>query len=806
MLALFTAVSVKVTATFSFIPRHLPLAASIASITLLTACGGGSGGTTTSSTTAQSQSVSTSSISAPQGGGLLAAPRFAVAMDDLEVIGPFASWADAKRDYGAVGDGVADDTAALQRALNDLGLPGKASVLYLPAGNYKITSSLRLNWNAQIGGFGWGGVGIVGDSPSTTKITWAGAQNGAMLIQDGGYATRYARITWDGKGIAGYGIAHWWNALAGTRYDGSSEDVDEVFQDMAIGIMAGRMGAAYGQMNSEGVVRRVTFLRNTLAGLDTGSFNALDWWVFDSHFVDCARGVTNTFSFNDTSIVSGAGAFYVYRSVFERSTVADIHLGHTGWFSMHQNVSVGSRRFLQSDIIGYNPAPTIVKGNRIVETTDPAAIQVGNMGPLMLIDNQIRSAAIASTAAVVMNNFASGRDVLSIGNRYTVSNPVQMVDSTDRFVSIDDSTVARTAINATVPTLPTTPQRQGRQVFDVASGATTAQIQAAINSAAASGSTNAIVHMAPGIFDITSTLVVPAQARIQIAGDGLTTVLKWRGAANGSVIKLSGPSYATVRDLQIYTPNTSYAIVMRSANQTGGRIFIESSSPGPINASDLTQTQLGMQANPSIDSITLTNVQSFVAMATGVLGLVTSTDNTSALIADSWYEGSKSRLFNVNSGTFTYLGGHLTPYAATVQANDAAILLDGLNGKASFVGVQFDVNSLASGTAIQVNNETANTNALFLGLSSTKANYFKRTSSGGNVGVVMSKTVDGQGQATSLSNQGTSSPAFTTSMLAQARNLIWDTAAYSAPANATDVRIYHVMANQTLGMDISAAP
>lgn len=790
----------QITATLA---RATLLAATLA----LTACGGASGGDTAGGTGSSAAGSNLAMATAALHSVSTPAPRFAVALDDLETIGPFSSWANAKRDYGAVGDGVADDTAALQAALNDLGQPGKATALYLPAGTYKITSSLQLITNTTVGGYGWGGVSIVGESPSSTKITWAGPSGGAMLIQDGGYNTRYSRITWDGKGIAGYGIVHWWNALSGRIYDGSSEDTDEVFQDMGIGIMTGRLGASYGQMNSEGQIRRVTFLRNSVAGVATGSFNALDWWIWDSHFIDCARGITNRFSIDDDGATDGAGAFYVYRSVFERSTVADIHIGHTGWFSMHQNISVGSRRFLQSDVIGYNPAPTIVKGNRIVDTTDPAAIQVGNMGPLMLIDNQIRSASGFTAPAVVMNDHAPGRDVLSIGNSYTVSSPVQVVDASDRYVSIDDSTVARSSISAAIPAQPATPQRQNRQVFEVASGATTAQIQAVIDAAAASGATNAIVHIPPGIFNITSSLVVPAKTRIQIVGDGLTSVLKWLGPSGGNMIELAGPSYATVRDLQLYAPIDAYAISMRSANQSGGRIFVEGSSTGPIAATDLTLTQLNMQANPAITSLRLDNVQSFVAIASGVVGLVTSTNNTSALISDTWYEGSKSKLFRVNSGTFTYMGGHLAPYALNAQADDVAIVIDGLSGKATFIGAQFDLNSFSSGVGIRVNSESANTNALVLGFTSNKADYFKRTSSGGNVGVVMSKTMDTQGGvATNLPNQGVSSDAFVLSMLSQSRSLIWDTTAYSAPAHATDVRIYRIKANQTLGLSITAAP
>ena len=62
--------------------------------------------------------------------------------------------------YNAVGDGVADDTAAIQAALNAATSTFRKMV-FIPAGTYKCTSTLTLNSN---------GVSFIGASSQATTI------------------------------------------------------------------------------------------------------------------------------------------------------------------------------------------------------------------------------------------------------------------------------------------------------------------------------------------------------------------------------------------------------------------------------------------------------------------------------------------------------------------------------------------------------------------------------------------------------------------------------------------------------------
>ena len=128
-----------------------------------------------------------------------------------------SDWINVKTDPAmkthAAGDGVTDDTAALQEALNIATTHGSPRVtVYLPPGTYKISSTLYWNntftaiqaWNGEYG------LWLLGCGRNTT-ILWTGAAGKPMLLDQGASRSRYEGLVWNAgpaNSAAGIGIAH----------------------------------------------------------------------------------------------------------------------------------------------------------------------------------------------------------------------------------------------------------------------------------------------------------------------------------------------------------------------------------------------------------------------------------------------------------------------------------------------------------------------------------------------------------------------------------------------------------------------
>ena len=117
-------------------------------------------------------------------------------MGDEEFVGPFSSWANVKSNYRAAGDGVTDDTVAIQNALNALG-PNNPT-LYFPAGTYRITQTLTLAAQQY--------VNVIGQDAANTAIIWAGSPGGTMLYLNGIALSRFDRLTFNGQGNAAVAV------------------------------------------------------------------------------------------------------------------------------------------------------------------------------------------------------------------------------------------------------------------------------------------------------------------------------------------------------------------------------------------------------------------------------------------------------------------------------------------------------------------------------------------------------------------------------------------------------------------------
>jgi hypothetical protein len=483
---------------------------------------------------------------------LLGTASGGAAVTDEEFVGPFPSWRDLKRDYGAVGDGKTDDTKALQRGLDDLIKHEKACVLYLPAGTYRLTDTVKTVRKAHTD---CQGVTLIGEDPARTILRWDGPEGGTMVHWDAWYS-KISRFTLDGAGKATTGL------LYGPAFSTYNETSDLIFKDLKSGLIFGEPGTN-GQAENE--VLRCHFL-HCGTGIQTVNWNSMDIWVWYCRFEDCDRGVYNVM-----------GNWHVWQSLFLRSRTADVGIMNLMAFSVVNNTSSGSKRFFDFSSGHTWGSPTSLTGNHVLDPTGDWAAVLDNAGPYLVVDNVFK---LSGKARGVRMTWA---DQTLVGNSYTKEGAVEV---RGRYRRIAERVMKPSEVKDLLPELPPAPPRRERKVFEVRAGADGSAIQAAIDDAAKLAGQRPVVHLPMGKYAIKKTLTIPKGCDVQLIGDGAgetASRLDWNGPDSGVVLRLQGPSRATLRDVYIHAPN-GQAVVVEDADQEGGRLFADQlNTTGPTD-------------------------------------------------------------------------------------------------------------------------------------------------------------------------------------------------------------------------------
>jgi len=435
-----------------------------------------------------------------------------------------SDWVSVKTDVtpAAVGDGVADDTAAIQKALEGV---GSGSTVYLPPGTYRITDTLALRSPGRGGVLT--GVLIVGHGRDT-RLVWDGKAEGTMFLENCLSHGRLVGIVFDGRGKAAVGLYH------DRKYFGTEVDHQHLalvnFTDAGIFVDP---KAPYAL--AETLFANCLF-ENCRRGVVFPKFNDYDYTFDGCEFRRC-----------ETGVLCVHGNVYVRNCHFEASRQADMEIHAEHGSSVRRCTSVGSKTFL---VCTNSVAPLAIQDCHVEGWTNPeGAVRLGPQ-PAMVFDcvftrppSKIPPVKAAAGRQIVSGNVSAETDGVFAG-----SARVYEVAAGRRTGAIASAHQRFLKDRVAVPT----------KVFDAkrdfgakgaASADDTVAIQNTIDATRAHGK-GAIAYLPAGFYVVSDTLRISG-ADYHVGGSGFRTGLRWKGPADGTIIAVHDPQRVTLEHLGV---------------------------------------------------------------------------------------------------------------------------------------------------------------------------------------------------------------------------------------------------------------
>lgn len=459
---------------------------------------------------------------------------------------PRSDWANVK-EKGVVGDGVADDTAALQSVLNTV---KSGMVIYFPPGTYRITAMLTMTGPAL-------GTALIGHGRET-RLLWDGEEGGKMLREDGfAQNARYEGFVFDGKGKADIGFWH----VSNTRFE-----TEELHRNMAF--IGFRKSGIHMELNwkdkgdkyaTAEIVFQNCLFEECETGVNFTSFNDYNYTFEGCEFRRCAVGV-----------FCSKGNFYVRNCHFEESRITDIqnHSEHgcsvrrsTSWKSnsfivntssvapmVVEECQVGSWKPGDGSGYGETGVPIVHKGNRMLIFDCSFRDSPDNRPPVFAGGIVIQSGCDAGNGVELcgMRRGNSAGD-LALEKKTLATNVVRLPDG-NRPKSFLTPQTSFLKSEWPVP----------GKVFDAkidfgakGDGKTddADAIQKTIDAARQHGQ-NAIAYLPFGKYAIGKTLRMEG-ADYTVGGCGPFTRLFWRGAEGGMMLAVHNPQRLRLENIMI---------------------------------------------------------------------------------------------------------------------------------------------------------------------------------------------------------------------------------------------------------------